>query len=219
MTKHKLITGILDVFIGVCFLIFFISLGLTIAIHFRPLYYMNIDSYSKSTSISYEIIKENYDALIDYCNPFYTGELDFPSLPSSNEGISHFAEVKNIFNVFFALIFILPIILAILIFIQHKRKVSSYLLTSPIIMCVAPILAAILCLIDFDATFTLFHKIIFNNENWYFDPITDPVILILPLDFFLQCAIVLIISVLIGCIILVTLYFYTKHHTANRHII
>lgn len=215
MTKHKLITGILNAFIGVCFLIFFIAIGLTIAIHFRPLYYMNIDSYVKSTGISHEIIKENYNALIDYCNPFYQGELEFPSLPSSDEGISHFAEVKEIFNVFFALLFILPFILTIFIFIQHKRKVSSYLLTSPIIMCVAPILVSVLCLIDFDTTFTLFHRIIFRNENWYFDPLTDPVIFILPGEFFLQCAIVIIISVLIGCVILLTLYFYTNHHKSK----
>lgn len=217
MTKNKFLTGTLNAFIGIFFLGFFISIGLAVAIHCRPLYYVNIDEYSAQTGFSPELIKENYDVLIDYCNPFYTGELEFPSLPASKSGISHFAEVKNIFNVFFAMLFILPIFIGILIFIQHKRKVSSYLLTSPIIMCVAPILVSILCLIDFDTTFTLFHRIVFRNEDWYFDPVTDPVIFILPADFFLQCAIVIIISVLLGCGILLTLHFYTKRRILSNH--
>lgn len=206
MTKRTLLTGIINAFIGIFFLIFFISVGLAIAIHCRPLYYMQMDELSASTGYGIDEIKINYDALIDYYNPFYDGELEFPTLPSSESGLFHFAEVKAIFNFFFALLFILPVLLAILIFIQHKRKVSSYLLTSPIIMCFAPFIVGILCAIDFDSIFTLFHRIVFNNESWYFDPTTDPIILLLPESFFLQCAIVLIISVLAGCGILLSLY-------------
>ena len=215
MTKNRFITGTLNAFIGIFFLIFFIALGLAVAIYCRPLYYMNIDAYSADTGFSPELIKENYDALIDYYSPFYDDKLELPSLPSSEAGISHFTEVKKIFNVFFALLFILPILLGIFIFIQRKRKVSSYLLTSPIIMCIAPILVTFLCSINFDATFTLFHRIVFRNEDWYFDPITDPVILILPPEFFFQCAIILIISVLLGCVILLALHFWFKHRNAN----
>ena len=187
------------------------------ALYCRPLYYMNIEEISAETGFSEELIKENYDALIDYYNPFYNGELSFPSMPSSESGISHFEEVKVIFNVFFALFFIAPILLGVLIFIQNKRKVSSYLLTSPIIMCVAPIVVGILCAIDFDKTFLFFHQIVFSNTDWYFDPLTDPIILILPHSFFLQCAIILITSVLLGVVILSGIYFIAKVKKSNPH--
>lgn len=215
MFKNNVITGTINAFIGILFLIFFISLGLMVALYCRPLYYMNIDDISTKTGFSNELIKENYDALIDYYNPFYNGELAFPTMPSSESGISHFEEVKVIFNVFFALFFIAPILLGILIFIQNKRKVSSYLLTSPIIMCVAPIVVGLLCAIDFDKTFILFHEIAFSNNDWYFDPLIDPVILILPHSFFLQCAVILIISVLLGVATLLTIYFITKYKKIN----
>jgi integral membrane protein (TIGR01906 family) len=82
-------------------------------------------------------------------------------------------------------------------------------------MCVAPIIVGILCAIDFDKTFILFHQIAFSNNDWYFDPLTDPVILILPHSFFLQCAVILIISVLLGAATLFAIYFITKNKKIN----
>ena len=57
-----------------------------------------------------------------------------------------------------------------------------------------------LCSIDFDTAFLVFHRIFFpGKENFYFDPYTDGIILILPLKFFERCAI------LIGSVILLSL--------------
>ena len=57
-----------------------------------------------------------------------------------------------------------------------------------------------LCSIDFEIAFTIFHRIFFpGKENFYFDPYTDGIILILPLEFFARCAI------LIGSVILLSL--------------
>ena len=56
------------------------------------------------------------------------------------------------------------------------------------------------CSIDFDTAFTVFHCIFFpGKDNFYFDPYTDGIILILPLKFFERCAI------LIGSVILLSL--------------
>ena len=95
---NRLFTWLTNGAIGILFLIFFISLGLTVAIYFRPFYYMGMERISEETGYSVDIIKENYDALIDWCSPFYEGELDFPSLPESASGVSHFEEVKVIFG-------------------------------------------------------------------------------------------------------------------------
>ncbi len=211
MKNNKLSTWLVNGAVGVLFLIFFISLGLAVAIYFRPFYYMGMDRISEETGYSVDVIKENYDALIDYCSPFFTGELDFPSLPESATGISHFVEVKVIFNLFFVLLFATPLLLAGLIYLQHKRGSSSWLLSSPVIMCVLPLLIGLACAIDFNRIFVLFHQIVFNNDDWLFSPVEDPIILFLPERFFLQCALIIVATVLLGCVILLSLYFLHKN--------
>ena len=210
MKNNKLSIGLVNGAIGVLFLIFFISLGLAIAIYVRPLYYIGMERISAETGYSVDIIKENYDALIDYCSPFFTGELDFPSLPESATGISHFVEVKVIFNLFFVLLFLTPVFLAGLIYIQHKRNSSSWMIASPVVMCVLPLLIGIACAIDFNRIFVLFHEIVFQNDDWLFSPYEDPIILFLPERFFLQCALIIVGTVLAGCILLTILYFSKK---------
>lgn len=206
MKNNKLSTWLVNGAIGVLFLIFFISVGLAIAIYVRPLYYMGMDRISAETGYSTDVIKENYDALIDYCSPFFTGELDFPSLPESETGISHFVEVKVIFNLFFALLLVTPVFLAGLIYLQHKRGSCSYLIASPVIMCVLPLLIGLACAIDFNRIFVLFHEIVFQNDDWLFSPYEDPIILFLPERFFLQCALIIVGTVLVGCVLLTVLY-------------
>ncbi len=210
MKTNKLFTWLTNGAIGILFLIFFISLGLAVAIYFRPFYYMGMDRISAETGYSVEVIKENYDALIDYCSPFFTEELDFPSLPESKSGISHFVEVKVIFNLFFALLFITPLFLAGLIYIQHKRASTSWLIASPIIVCVLPLLIGLACAIDFNRIFVLFHKLVFNNDDWLFSVSEDPIILFLPERFFLQCALIIVTTVLLGCAVLLILHFVQK---------
>jgi len=210
MKTNKLSIWLTNGAIGVLFLIFFISVGLAIAIYVRPFYYLGMDRISEETGYSTEVIKENYDALIDYCSPFFTGELDFPSLPESESGISHFVEVKVIFNLFFALLFVTPVFLAGLIYLQHRRNSSSWLLASPIIVCVLPLLIGLACAIDFNRIFVLFHQVVFNNDDWLFSPYEDPIILFLPERFFLQCALIIVGTVLLGCIVLISLYAFKR---------
>lgn len=209
--ENKFFTWLTNGAIGILFLIFFISLGLTVAIYFRPFYYVGMEHISEETGYSVDVIKENYDALIDWCNPFYDKPLDFPTLPESASGISHFEEVKVIFNLFFVFLFITPLFLSSLIFMQYKRKSTSWLLSSPIIVCVVPLLIGAACAIDFNRIFVLFHEIVFNNDDWLFSPYEDPIILFLPERFFLQCALIIIATVLLGCAVLFILYFVHKH--------
>ena len=208
---NRLFTWLTNGAIGVLFLIFFISLGLTVAIYFRPFYYMGMERISTETGAPVEMIKENYDALIDWCSPFHEGELDFPSLPESASGVSHFEEVKVIFNLFFVMLLVTPLFLASLIFMQHKRGSTSWMLTSPVIVCVLPLLIGAACAIDFNRIFVLFHQIVFNNDDWLFSPTEDPIILFLPERFFMQCALIIVGTVLLGCLVLLTLYFVHKN--------
>ena len=206
----KLSTYLINFAIGVLALLFFISLGLAIAIYFRPFYYMGMERISAETGYSVDIIKENYDALIDYCSPFFQGSLQFPTLPSSASGISHFEEVKVIFNLFFVLLCTTPIFLFGLIWLQRKQNNYSYLLSTPIIMCILPMFVGIACAIDFNKTFVLFHEIVFRNDDWIFSRYEDPIILFLPERFFLQCALIIVITVLLGCSYFIIQYVHKR---------
>ena len=208
----KLSTYLINFSIGVLALLFFISLGLAIAIYFRPFYYMGMERISAETGYSVDMIKENYDALIDYCSPFFQGSLQFPTLPSSASGISHFEEVKVIFNLFFVLLCTTPIFLFGLIWLQRKQNNYSYLLSTPIIMCILPMFVGIACAIDFNKTFVLFHEIVFRNDDWIFSRYEDPIILFLPERFFLQCALIIVITVLLGCSYFVIRYLHRKNY-------
>lgn len=206
ITKKHVLSGVLNTAIGILFLIFFISLGLVLALYVRPFYYAGMERISAETGYPVSEIKENYDALIDWCSPFVQEELSFPTLTASESGISHFNEVKVIFNLFFAMLFLTPCFLAGLIYIQKRRHTRSYLLYSPIIMCLLPLILAAASAIDFNRVFVLFHKIVFRNNDWIFSSNTDPIILFLPERFFMQCAMIIVATVLIGSLVLLSLY-------------
>lgn len=209
----------IDLGIGILFTLFLISLGLIIAINLRFLYYADIKWFNleENSGLSYQTIKENYDALINYCSPFYQGDLIFPSLAASASGISHFAEVKVIFNAFYIIFAIATIALTAILILKLKKGQYRFLLVSSITSVVLPLFVLGACAIDFDTTFLLFHKIAFRNDDWLFDPTTDPIITLLPENFFLQCALVIVAIVLLGSLILYLIYrhYKKKNQTMN----
>ncbi|MDO5291945.1 MAG: TIGR01906 family membrane protein [bacterium] len=213
-TKRKLS----NLGIGILFTLFFISIGVILVINCRNIYRHDIKALNlvEQTGYSQEEIIKNYDALIDYCSPFNKGELRFPTLPSSESALSHFKEVKDIFIAFYFIAIITGIMLVMAIFYKRKKKDYGYLRTSSITCIVLPLLVGAACAINFDQTFILFHKLFFNNDDWLFDPITDPIILLLPEEFFLHCAIFIVIFVLLGSGILYLLYRRHKKQEDNK---
>lgn len=209
--KHRLLP-IFDFITGLFATIFLISAGLILAINARFLYYLDIKWFSlpQSTGLSYEIIKRNYDDLIDYCQPFHKGPLSFSDLPSSASGLSHFAEVKVLFQVFYLLFAVLGILLVVIFIYKLKKGQSRFLLVSGITAIVLPVIVAAGCMINFEKIFYFMHKIFFRNNDWLFDPMTDPIINLLPEAFFLQCAIVIVTVVITGSILLLIWYRHRK---------
>jgi integral membrane protein (TIGR01906 family) len=189
-----------NILIGIIFTLFFISIGVIAAVNFRFIYYFDINYLDIPSTSGYDVetIIENYDALIDYNSPFFKGSLEFPSLPSSKEGLQHFVEVKNIFVSFYGIFGVTLLLLIAIVIYKAKKKDTSYLLVSSITVLVLPIIILLGCAINFDAAFVLFHKIFFRNDFWLFDPTLDPIINILPDTFFLHSLIVIVFFVLLG---------------------
>ena len=208
-----------DLMIGVVFTILFLSLGVVFTINFRPLYYMDVKllDIPETSGYSREVVIENYDSLINYSSPFFSGNLYFPSMDASPSGIQHFKEVKDIFVAFYWL-GALSLITAVAIFIYKSRKRDiSYLAVSSLTAIILPIIVGLLLAIDFDKSFLLFHKLFFDNDYWIFDPVTDPIINILPSAFFLHCALVIIAFILLGSLILYLLYLYYKNRSGIKY--
>ena len=213
MRKFK----VTDILIGIVFTLLFVSIGVIAAVNFRFVYYLDIANLDivKTSGIESEVIVNNYDALIDYNSPFFKGELQFPNLPASPEGLQHFKEVKNIFVSLYYIGIITLILSLIIIIYKARKKDSSYLLVSSITVLVLPTLVVIGCAINFDAAFVIFHKIFFRNNYWLFDSNTDPIITILPDTFFLHSLLVIIAFVLLGSLIL----FISSHFGKNKRFI
>lgn len=208
-----------DLLIGLVFTILFISLGVVFTINFRPLYYLDVKllNIPESSGYSKEEVINNYDALIDYSSPFYKDNLSFPTLTASTSGIQHFKEVKDIFVAFYFLGAFSLIITAAIILYKFKKRDISYLAVSSLVAIILPVIVALLLAIDFDTSFLVFHKMFFSNDYWIFDPLTDPVINILPSAFFLHCAILIIAFILLGSLILYLVYLYLKGRSGIRY--
>jgi integral membrane protein (TIGR01906 family) len=175
---------------------------------------LNIEATS---GLDKETIRENYDALIDYSSPFFRGDLRFPSLAASENGLTHFAEVKDIFTAFYIIAAITLVLGIVIIIYKAKNRDYSYLLTSAVTAIVLPLLLALYMAVDFDRAFVIFHKIFFRNDYWLFDPATDPVITILPDTFFMHSAIMIIVIVLLFCLTFILFYIRTKRHTGIKY--
>ncbi len=197
-----------DIGIGLLFFIFFATLGTVLVINFGALYrfdvkHLNIEANS---GFSYDVIMENYNALIAYCSPFFFGKLEFPSLAASTNGLSHFAEVKVIFNGCYLLMALSFLILCIIVIRKRKKNDYRYLKTASITSIAVPLLVGLGISINFNNVFILFHKLFFRNNDWLFDPDTDPVIRILPEEYFMHCAIAIILVIILGSLALFIAY-------------
>lgn len=207
--KNKLLTALLGFFVAILIITF--SIGLPI--YFRPFYYMQIDALDIEaySGADRETIVEAYNELLDYLtlpgHEFGTGKF-----PYSEEGKSHFVDCKVLFDLN-ATTFIISLIgiSALLIL----KKLGIFELWRPFGMNITFCSGAYtlggfaliggLVALNFDVAFTVFHKIFFpGKDNWLFNPYTDGVIMILPQDFFMNCAILIFSSIVIlcaGCVI------------------
>lgn len=175
-----------------------ISFSVILGLNFRVLYYMNIFKiHALNKNLSIEVIQNNYDILVNYLNPFYTGKLKLDSLAMSTFGEFHFYEVKQLFNLFYIL-FAVALLLGVIIFsISYQKKDMSYLKSTALMTFLIPIVLGIPFMIDFDWSFVAFHEIAFSNDYWLFDPKIDPIINILPQWFFMEAAFLILIFMVI----------------------
>lgn len=188
-----------DIVLAVTLSLFIISFAIVFTVFFKYLYYFDIH-YLDITSYTYmseDIIKMNYDILIQYQSLFFRGTLNMPNFIMSETGRIHFEEVKRIFEMIQILCIGTGIISSVLIYQSTKEKEYRYLKMTSILTVTIPTVIGFLASLDFDQAFVIFHKIFFRNDYWIFDSYTDPVIRILPQDFFMHCFILIIVIIML----------------------
>ncbi|GAD15930.1 TIGR01906 family protein [Lentilactobacillus otakiensis DSM 19908 = JCM 15040] len=106
---------------------------------------------------------------------------------SSAKGLQHFHDVKNLV-LFNNAVGIVLVPLGGYLLHQLNKKSLTWLLITPIkVIITASLVIIALMFVNFEQVFIAFHEVLFRNQDWIFDPNTDPVINMLPDTFFLEC--------------------------------
>lgn len=199
---------VISIFIALLMMLVSIAFATTAVLYFRPLYYSIIGEFTGKLNLTYTEIKENYDALIDYNSFLGPDKLSFPHLPSSENALTHFKEVKAIF-LSFQIVMIIGIILLLVLIPLYKKLYKSYeyRLIGGIFTIFLPSAIALFIYANFNRVFITFHKLVFSNDYWIFDYKKDPIILFLPEKFFMLSAVCIVgIVFLLGIIMLITYF-------------
>lgn len=203
---------LLSLFTGVFTALLVLSASIAVPLLCRPFYYahikaLNLDGY---TGLSVEQIKEAFDQVMDYClglRPDFSAGV----LPFSASGASHFTDVRVLFLLDLWVAVISLAALVILFVLSRKRKLTP----APLLGHGPGFWAAIglgglflivggLAATNFERAFVVFHSIFFPGKtNWLFDWRTDPIILLLPEDFFRNCAILILALLVFWCVVLI----------------
>ena len=204
-TKMKLVSVIISILVA----LLIVAVGITLPILFRPFYYMQIEALElpQKTGLTFSDIKFAYDEMMDFClglrPDFSAGKLRF-----SEEGASHFADVRTLFFIDFAIIGVCAISLTVIAIILKKKRLSPHKFhkrSAPFWSVVAigsiSAIIGIACAIDFSSIFRAFHYLFFiGKDNWKFNALEDPIILLLPHQFFSNCALAIFSIILISSI-------------------
>ncbi|KOA19813.1 hypothetical protein CLHOM_19020 [Clostridium homopropionicum DSM 5847] len=207
-TKNQRKYKLLQILFSLTFSLFIIGTSVKFTLMFKPLYYFDIEYLNivEQSNFSKAEIVKNYDYVIDYLLNPKAQEFNLPSIPYSKYGQIHFKDVKNIFTSIDVLLIVTGLLNVFGLIINLKRKNFNFLKQTSSILIILPIILLTAFMINFDAFFTIFHKIFFRNDYWIFDPELDPIIKILPKEFFYHSALLIVILIILIIIFLKLLY-------------
>lgn len=182
-----------------------LSGAIALPILLRPFFYWHIASLhlTETVGLTVEQIKTAYNAMMDFCMGL-TDIFSVGALPFSISGAEHFADVRKLFVLDLRVLVVAGILLTVMVTLFRREELRLAGHTPGFWGAVglgASISAVgVLAALDFDRAFVVFHKLFFpGKDNWLFDPRTDPVILMLPSEFFRNCAILILAVILLSC--------------------
>ena len=207
MKTSRLLTVVLSVCMGVLLL----TASIAAPILCRPFYYAHIDAMhlTEITPWSREEIQQAYDEMLDFC--LGKGEFSTGVMAWTDWGKAHFEDVKVLFLLDLR---VMGVSLAVLVCLLAAARLTGRR-PRPILNHGAGFwtgtgLAAVFLMIgglaalDFQRAFVVFHTVFFpGKENWILDYHDDQIINVLPSEFFRNCAILILMLLILGCVVLV----------------
>ena len=187
----------LSIFFALALVILILTVSIGLPIYIRPFYYAHIEPMGlpEYTGFTAEEIRQSYDAVLDYLvlpgREFSTGVF-----AHSAEGAAHFADCKVLFDLNRNLMLLSAAVLLVLGLLKKLGKTGPYRLGkfsaarwAAVLSLILPLVVGGLAALDFDRAFVICHRLFFPGKtNWIFNWRTDPIILALPQDFFMHCA-------------------------------
>ena len=135
-----------------------------------------------------------------------------------NKEIIHMKDVKKLFSFGFYLKYIIGLLIVIIIAVTLKNhsklySVGGYLLIINVLFLIISVAVSL----NYDSAFTVFHKLMFNNDYWLLDPKESVIINLLPLNFFIDISVkILILNTGINAFITLTLKYFSNRYDNNR---
>jgi len=201
--KVRDVLGIASIFVLI------LTTAIALTIWAVPLYQFSLHHLNipERVGITFNQIMENYYVLLKYLHFPWIRTLSLPNFPVSASGAFHFYEVKRLFYVNYALLF--ASLIGTIFYLRKLKQINGFWrLIQPFKIAIfVPFVLLLILAMDFDWMFVMFHELLFNNDAWLFNAATDPIILVLPQEFFMYCfvlAFILIETSFIGG------YFYYK---------
>lgn len=186
--------------IGILLALYMASLSVAISGDFEINMYksilseMNLERY---VNLEKDEVEKDITHLIEYTLNAEIKELRLNYFELSSDSAYHFKEVKHIVNSINQIaLYMTPFVLAIVVWIiarNQKGYLKYTVITSVVILSVI----GVSFLLFEDWSFEFFHRLVFKNEYWIFDPRIDPIIYVLPQRFFIN-SLYLILSIYLG---------------------
>ena len=211
----------------ILFVVFVFTASLAAPIYSRRFYLDNIDSYASGQDLGEAA--EAYNDMMDYLTlhkDFSLGSYEY-----SQEGKAHFEDCQRLFDINLSFLVISIVGIVILLTLEFTKKISLKMwgglhasFYAALLALILPLIAVAVCAINFDEAFTLMHKILFpGKENWIFSSASDPIITILPQEYFLSCGILAVgvlagmvgVSVIISIIKMTLSFWLMRRRVAN----
>lgn len=196
--------------------------SVAVPIYCRSFYFWHIEALNlEKSGYSAAQIKEAYNEILDYLTlpggTFHAGDFPF-----TENGASHFADCKVLFTINAVVLILSALFIIAMLILKKQNRIQTLYIGSfhsafyAAVTCLVLIgLIAVLASMDFYAAFVTFHSIFFpGKENWILNYRTDPIINVMPQDFFMHCAI--LIGVCIVAISLVIIIWQVRKHKRNK---